>query len=150
MASNTNSVRFSIKGIEQISKKLREVSDDVIKDSTRPAVRRAMQVVKRSAEARAQRNDNPRTPPDISDHIGLRTRWDKQSRTMTGRVGVMGGANYRKGDKDRGEVTYWRYVELGTGRSRARPFLRPALANNTEQVLQSVADEIKAQLDRRV
>lgn len=150
MASSTLATKFFVRGLEKVSQKLRKVSDDVIKDATRPAVRKAMQVVKTAAEDNAQRIDNPRTPTDISENIGIRTSWSKRNRTMSARVGVMGGANYRKGDKDQGKVTYWRYVELGTGRSRARPFLRPALANNTDQVLQEVVAEIKAQLDRRV
>lgn len=70
-------------------------------------------------------------------------------------VGILGGdgsrssARYTRGDKKKLLVTYWRYVELGTSRTRAQPFLRPALGNNAEEVLVKFVEQINSQLEKR-
>lgn len=113
----------------------------------RPAIRSGLSVVRDDAIRRAEIIDDPRTPTTISDHIHLKTFWRKNARIMGGAVGVDGGARYRRGDKQSGKVTYWRYVETGTERSRARPFLRPALASNTSRVLQEFIFELQRQMN---
>ena len=86
------------------------------------------------------------------------------------RVGVRGGAmsyantkeNVRKGkigkkyltpgDKTNpgGDTWYWRLVEVGTSRSAAKPFLRPALNNNVDGVQDGFVTDFKDQLDKEI
>lgn len=40
-------------------------------------------------------------------------------------------------------ASYSMYVELGTYKMRARPFLFPALANNKESILQKIKENLK-------
>ena len=41
------------------------------------------------------------------------------------------------------------YHEMGTSRMAARPFLRPALAENKDAILRAVADAVRAQIRGR-
>lgn len=142
----TNSTSFRITGIQQVSKNIQQFEADMQSKMLRPAVRKGMAVVRNDAIQRAVRIDDPRTPNKIADHIHLKTYWQKDRKTMSASVGVAGGARYRRGDKADGKVTYFRYVEFGTERSRALPFLRPALANNTNRVLQEFIFELQRQM----
>ncbi|WP_192957017.1 HK97-gp10 family putative phage morphogenesis protein, partial [Acinetobacter baumannii] len=72
----------------------------------------------------------------------------RNKNTLVMRVGVRGGAripytnnaqNRRSGRVGKtyqtdGRVFYWRFLELGTSRQPATPFLRPALYENIEQI----------------
>lgn len=142
----SNSASFRINGIDELSKRIQAAPENLQKRALRPAIRAALQVIRNDAVRRAERIDDPRTPTSIADNIGMKTFWRKNERAMHGSVGVEGGARYRRGDKDAGKTTYWRFVELGTERSRARPFLRPALANNTEQAMQELIHELERQM----
>lgn len=147
---------FRMTGVDELSKRIRSTHEDVLIPSARAAGKAGMKIVRDVAISRAQLVDDPKTPNDISEHIAVRTGYSRPRKTMTVRVGVLGeagtrsSARYRRGDKPKGLVTYWRFVELGTSHSRARPFLRPALANNATQVMQEVVNEMNRQLDRRV
>ena len=43
----------------------------------------------------------------------------------------------------RAEAPYAAFVELGTAKTRAQPFLGPAVRNNVDKLLQRVAEELK-------
>ncbi|MBF4377308.1 HK97-gp10 family putative phage morphogenesis protein, partial [Vibrio anguillarum] len=50
-----------------------------------------------------------------------------------------------KGNPDegpKGNTPHWHLVELGTERSRAQPFLRPALSENTNKVVDTLIVEL--------
>lgn len=146
---DTNSTSFAIGGIKELSDNLKRLDNDMKSKMLRPAVREAMKIAQRAAIRRAEAIDDPNTPRRIADNIHLKTFWQKKTLTMGAAVGVEGGARYRRGDKDRGKTTYWRYVETGTERSRAKPFLRPALANNTAAIMQEFIFELQRQMQIR-
>lgn len=142
----TNTASFRINGIDELSKRIQAAPEDLQKRALRPAIRAGLQVIRDDAIRRAERIDNPKTPTTIADNIHMKTFWRKGERAMHGSVGVEGGARYRRGDKDAGKTTYWRFVETGTERSRARPFLRPALSQNTNEAMQALVFELGRQL----
>lgn len=150
------SASFKISGIKELSERIKTTHEDVLIPASRAAGKAGMKVVRDNVVTRAQQVDDPKTPNDISENIGMRTGYSRPKKTMTVRVGVLGeagtrsSARYRRGDKPKGLVTYWRFVEMGTSHSRARPFLRPAINNNGTHVMQEVIEEMKRQLDRRV
>lgn len=47
-----------------------------------------------------------------------------------------------------GDTWYWRFIEFGTSRQRAQPFLTPALANNTGIATEIFAREFNKAIDR--
>ncbi|OHV12121.1 HK97-gp10 family putative phage morphogenesis protein [Kushneria phosphatilytica] len=146
----SESVSFSIKGLSQISREFKRLPGSMQEKALRPSMRRSMDLIKRDARENAERIDDPRTPLNIADHIILNTGIDRKTGNMSARVGVRGGARYRKGDKEAGKVTYWRFVEFGTGRSRARPFLRPAMNENVESVFSTFVAEMRRSIERSI
>ena len=49
-----------------------------------------------------------------------------------------------------GDTFYFRFLEFGTSKAPATPFLRPALNNNMEAVQSSFVDDFSAQLDKEI
>lgn len=54
------------------------------------------------------------------------------------------GESYEQG----GNQFYFRFLEFGTSKMAARPFLRPALAKNTQRTNQIFVDEMNKGIDR--
>lgn len=146
---DTNSTSFSISGIKELSQNLQRLDSDMKSKMLRPAVRAGMSIARDAAIRRAAAIDDPNTPRRIADNIHLKTLWQKKTQSMIAAVGVEGGARYRRGDKQRGKTTHWRFQELGTKRHRAQPFLRPALANNTAAIMQEFIFELQRQMQIR-
>jgi HK97 gp10 family phage protein len=56
------------------------------------------------------------------------------------------GRKYR----DYGDLFYWRFIEFGTSRQRARPFLRPALDENKDLVTDVMRARLEKGIDRQI
>ena len=159
-----------IEGLDDVTAKMRELSNPKKqKNAATRSARKAMAVVRKAAIANAKALDDKETGERIWKNIAI-----KPSKTKNGfvlmRVGVRGGArsyaatreNVRSGrvgqqyatdgskDNPGGDTWYWRFVELGTARSRATPFLRPALNNNLSIVQGIFVDDYKDQLDKEI
>lgn len=137
---------FEIKGAAEVLKRMREFAPKFQRRGLRRAARRAMTIVRDSARANARAIDDPNSPQQIWKQIAIAesSRQSKQVGGVVMRVGVRGGA--RKGNSD---VYYWRFVELGTQHMRARPFLRPALENNSQAVSDRLVSELNKALDEQ-
>lgn len=117
----------------------------------------------------AQEFDDPNTKRSIYRNVAIQYS-ARQSRQIGGvvmRVGIRGGAkryvntreNRRKrrvgqeylggGDKSApgGDTFYWRFLEFGTEKMGARPFLRPALENNAQAVSDLLTMNVNRDLD---
>ncbi len=132
------------------------------------ALRKAAQVIQRQAIENARRVDDPATAESIEKNIAV--RWSGRRFKRTGdlmfRVGVLGGArqyantkqNRRvgrvgntyatSGDKSNpgGDTWYWRFLEFGTARTRAQPFLRPA----AQEAAGKAVDEFVTQYNKAI
>lgn len=167
----TDGLQFSISGAEELNAKLDTVVDDVKRRGGRFALRKAAQVVRDAARANASRVDDPQTPENIAANIV--ERWNGRQFRRTGdlgfRVGVLGGARQTGGRQRRrgrntleglgeiagqgrmnpgGDTFYWRFVEFGTSRAPAQPFLRPALSQNVGTATDEFIREYGKALDR--
>lgn len=159
-----------INGIDEVLSKMRTLSDARRqKNAALRAGRRAMAPVRKAAIANAKAVDDPNSPEQIWRNIAMTTGRTRRSFALV-RVGVRGGArsymhtreNVRKGRVGKkyatdgsktnpgGDTWYWRLVEFGTSRVRARPFMRIALYDNVAQVEGDFTDEYKAQLDKEL
>lgn len=136
------SVRFT--GTDQLSAKFRELSGEVRTKVAAPAAKDAMQIVLADAKDRASRVDDPETSNYLPANIALVER--KKLGEEIGAVVVSVGVRKTKAGQRGGNTFYWWWVELGTEHSRARPMLRPALANNREAVFKEFLSSAKYQL----
>lgn len=112
-----------------------------------------MNVVRDAARRAAKEFDDEKSPAAIWRNVYVQQS-RSQSRAVGGvvmRVGILGGA--RTGGKSEtasgypgGDTRHWRHVELGTEDTRAQPFLRPALEQNAQEVLTTLADALRAEV----
>lgn len=165
-------VEFSIDGLEELRAKLQEVRAETQYKGGRAALRKAAQVVRDAARAGAARVNDAATPEEISKNIV--ERWNGRRFKRTGdlafRIGVLGGArqyadtgeNRRKGrvgesyavggDKGNpgGDTYYWRFLEFGTEKTPAQPFMRPALESSGGEVADIFVREYGKAIDRAI
>lgn len=140
-------------GLEALEKKLAGLKYDVRYKGGRFALRKAAQVVSKAAKQNALTVDDTETGRSIAKNIV--EKWNGRLYKTTGdlafRVGVQQGAVLRKkGEPNNTAVgaptPHWRLLEFGTEKMGARPFMRPALANN----VQRATDEFMAQYDKAI
>ncbi|WP_133178980.1 HK97-gp10 family putative phage morphogenesis protein [Shewanella decolorationis] len=145
---------FSIVGLKEVKAKMNKVSQTVIDTGTRTALRKAAGIVKKAAQQNALAVDDPKTGRRIRDNITLQfaSRLFQRNGVIMYRVGVAtnrGRIPTPNADEGaRGNTPHWHLVEFGTERAQARPFMRPALANNINQVINSFTFEFDKELDK--
>lgn len=146
---------FKIEGMDELMSKLDTLKDrKAVNRRARSAARKAMQLVQYAAMVGAARINDPTTRESIQENIAIRNGKSRDLNTIRMRVGVLGGAksytnskdNVRKGRAGKqystdgssknpgGDTFYWRYIEFGTSKQPAIPFMRPALSQNIEKV----------------
>lgn len=158
----SDTVQFSLIGIDSLLAKLESITYDVKRKGGRAALRKAAMVVVREAQANALRIDDPKTGRQIAQNITL--RWSSRRFRNTGdlgfRVGVLGGAKrvakavgefqgQGKGNPG-GDTWYWRLQEFGTEKHKAQPFMRPALEQNTDKATNVFLTEYSRSIDRAI
>lgn len=138
---------FRIEGLDQVLAKMRGLAPKLIKKGLRSAGTKSMRIVRDEARRGARALDDPESASNIAKNII--TRYDPRGSKREGgavtKVGVAGGARPKKGTEDTG---HWRLVEFGKEGVPARPFMRPALANNVEQVTATYVQALDAEIDK--
>lgn len=148
-----------MEGIDELVQKLEAVKYDVRFKGGRFALRKAAQVVRNAARRNAQAIDDPETAAAI--HKNISERWGskrfKASGDLAFRVGVLGGARITKSRPKGsdpagpgGDTRYWAYVEFGTERSRAQPFMRRALEESAQAATNEFIQQYQKALDRAI
>lgn len=145
---------FSIVGLKEVKAKMNKVSQTVLDTGTRTALRKAAGIVKKAAQQNALAVDDPKTGRRIRDNITLQfaSRLFQRDGVIMYRVGVAtnrGRIPTPNADEGaRGNTPHWHLVEFGTERAKAQPFMRPALANNINQLINSFTFEFDKELDK--
>ena len=121
-----------------LEKRLADIADNIAKKVLRGAVRKAMNKVRKTARMNAQQSKDTGL---LDENFGLTT--SAKDGEIIAKVGIRGG-----GKENETTPFYFRFVELGTKDAPAKPFLRPALENNAQDVLDTVVDELKKALDK--
>ncbi|MEE4632318.1 HK97-gp10 family putative phage morphogenesis protein [Pseudomonas alliivorans] len=154
-----DSLDFQLEGIDSLVGKLESISYDMKRKGGRSALRKAAKVVADAAKQNAKGIDDPRSVEAIYKNIAL--RWNgrlfKSSGNLGFRVGVLGGARIPKSKPKGtdsgypgGDTRYWAFVEFGTSKSRAQPFMRKALADNIAQATDTFLSEYEKAVDRAI
>jgi HK97 gp10 family phage protein len=143
-----------ITGVDTLVDRLSTLPDKVQRREARRAARRGAIVFRDAIRRNVERLDDPRTPEKIWKNVAVQEsrRQSKAAGGIVMRAGVMGGARKaaQKGGKGLpgGDTFYWRFLEFGTKKLRARPFMRPAFAQQTQAATDATALELSAGLDR--
>lgn len=148
------SVELNIQGLDEFTKKIAELKDvKKVRSRARSAARKAMKIVELSAKMGAAYIDDPETREDIQKNIVIRNGKTRDFGTVVMRVGIQGGAAmnaksdiFKLAGLPGGNTTHWRYIEFGTSKIPATPFMRPAL----EQNIQRVTDEFSKTFQKSI
>lgn len=137
-------ITYKLKGADNLSKVFRTLPQQLQRQIVLPAAKEAMQIVLQDAKKRADAIDDPTTFPDISKNMALIE--DTKFFEETGSTKISVGVRKTKKGFRGGNTYFWWYVELGTSRIRARPFMRNALGQNKQAVFQEFLSVAKFKL----
>lgn len=163
-------ISVDVSGVDGLIDRLSGLPDKLQRKGARAAARKAMNIVRNAARAGARGLDDPETKESIWRNITTQDspRGGKRIGGVHMRVGVRGGArqyadtrqNRRRGrvgssyatlgDKSNpgGDTWYWRFLELGTKRTPAHPFLLPALERRAQEVTTVLSTELWKQIEK--
>lgn len=151
----SDTVQFSLIGIDSLLAKLESITYDVKRKGGRFALRKAAGVVERALKQNAAGIDDPNTAEDISKNVAVRfsNRTFKSNGDLKFRVGILGGASFTKKDVSGlagGDTRHWRMVEFGTEKMAAQPFARRALEDNIQPATNEFIKQYEAAIDRAI
>ncbi len=138
-----------VKGLRELSDALRQLPDRIARNALRQSVAAGAAVIRKDAQSRAPVASKPlpaATPPPGTLKRSILIRHAKELSSLVSQtyvVGVRHGKKYR-GQGKKGNLSqdayYWRWVEFGTVKMRAQPFLRPAFEANKQLAVQVIAE----------
>ena len=148
-----------IEGLDQLARALRALPDRVARNGLRAAVYAGAKVIRDEARLKAPvatGDLGPNQPPPgtlkrsiIMKQIPELSSAQKQTFFVT----VRHGKKYRKQGK-KGNLSqdawYWRFVEFGTVKMSARPFLRPAFDLKKHDALSAIKTRLAQRIEQAV
>lgn len=138
-----------VKGLRELNEALKELPDRVAKNVLRGATAAGAAVIRKETKAKAPvyhgdvAKGHP--PPGTLKRAVYQKQISERS-TLVQQVFYVGVRTGRSAMKKGLDAFYWFFVELGTARMAARPFLRPAF----EAKKQEAVEAIKAYLAKRI
>lgn len=134
-------LEVELHGFDELARKLSEFSDSVAKRLAKSSLKRAMKPVLETAQSLcpvSEDGSHGNPPGYLRDSLTVSTASGKGK--ITARV------QSKKGAFEPGKY-YGGYLEYGTCKMAARPFLRPALDQNKQVCLDLLAAEIRAAIE---
>lgn len=154
-----NVVRLELKGFKELGDQLRALGPNVAKNGLRTADYAGTKVVLKYAKATSAFHDvsgllrqamaisRRRTPENVATYSVI----VRKPKTVT-KIRRFG-----KKSKNAGKYTtaappsiYGRFLEFGTSKMAARPWLRPAIVDNVQEVLAAIKAGLQKAIDREV
>lgn len=151
-----NDVTVDVKGLAELSKRIKLLPERFAARGMRRALRRGANVIRDAARNNAKRFDDPLTKEAIYKNaavMGGGARREKAAGGPIMRVGMRGGARFNpsaSGLPGGNTTGYWRFLEFGTSDQAAQPFLRPALASSAERALSVIVESAADELDKEL
>lgn len=145
---------YELQGLDDVLAKLKSVSSDVQDKGTRFAARKAANVIRDNAKARAQQLDDPETANSIAENVVVRadTKHTRATGDLKMSVGIRGGSTSKRKNARNpgGDTYYWRFKEFGTVHVRATPFMRPAMEESLEPAMAEFSTHLNKALTRAI
>ena len=144
----------SVHGLPDFREKMQQIgSEKEVKKFVRKASRQAMNIVRDAARNNAKAIDDPATVEKIHKNITVSSGRTKNKNTLKMRVGIKGGASRNQHSVSTaglsgGDTRHFRFIEFGTSKIPATPFLRPALANNVDKVITKFVQVFDAEITK--
>lgn len=148
-----------ILGLKELNEALKLLPDRIAKNVLRGAVSSGAAVIRKEAKAKAPVYTGPLSAGHPPPGTLKKAVYQKQIREystlvkQTFFVGVRNGPKVNRKTKEKdfsADAFYWRWVEFGTSRMSARPFLRPAFEATKLQAVDAIKDYLTERIPREV
>lgn len=140
---------FTLKGFAELEKRLRSLGDRVAENGLRLANYEGAKVARDATKQRLVSNGDPKViTGTLAEAVSVfRVRSPKYR--VTHAVGVRKLFRHAEdGGGDENAATYGRFLEFGTSRMRAHPFLRPAFDSTLNQQVTAIHDRLAKVIER--
>lgn len=145
-----------VKGLKELNEALQQLPQNIAKNVLRGATSAGAAVIRKEARQRApvfdgQMSDNHPPPGTLRKSV-----YQSQRRMLSSAVKQVFHVGVRTGKslKDKAGRTldayYWRFVEFGTSKMAARPFLRPAFEAKKQAAVDAIKDYLAERIPREV
>ena len=151
-------VTVKLEGVDELKRALADATKQIRTKAVRGALRKAGQVISKEAKQAAPVISAPtktRKPGTVKKAIAVRnSKFARQAGDEGVFVGVrpLRGARQKKlgkaGAKNPNDPFYWRFIEFGTKKMKARPFLRPAADSQGETAIKTFMDSVIPQIEK--
>lgn len=152
-------ISVKVGGLRELGQKMQQLGKKTANRIAVKAMRQGGAIIRDTARTKApvlQENVPHRRKGTLKKSIATRTKI-KQGRTET-IVWVKGASQKQisrfKGKSGKGgaynpnDPYYWRYVEFGTSKMAARPFMRPAFEQSKQQAANAITETLKAEIHK--
>ncbi len=154
-----DSLRVRLEGVDDLRRALAEAGKQIRTKAVRGALRKAAVLIRDAAKARApllQGVTRYRKRGTVQRRISVRpSKFARQAGNEGVFVGVKplrGKADTRRfgkaSAKNPNDPFYWRFLEFGTVKMRARPFLGPAAASKGTEAINTFMRDVVPQINR--
>lgn len=136
-----DAIKVEIQGLKELEKKLLEMSPKLARNGLRAAVSAGARVV--AAEAK-------KNVPVDSGTL-KRAIYTKQIREESGNTQqtFYVGARFGKREQSKNrDAYYFPFVEFGTAKMAARPFMRPAFESTKDQAAEAIKDKLAQRIEQ--
>ena len=136
-----------IQGLDALAKALKELPDRVAKNGLRAAVYAGAKVIRDEAKLQALVATGTLKRAVILKQIPELSSKNKQTFFVTVRQGKKYRKQGKKGNLSQ-DAWYWRFVEFGTVKMSARPFLRPAFDMKKNDALTAIKTRLAERIEQ--
>jgi HK97 gp10 family phage protein len=140
---------MNLTGFKELADKLKELPKNVAKNGLRAAVSAGAAVVRNEA-----RNLAPVDTGEMKRDIQMKRERDQRGTTdlvASYSVFVRSGKKSRIAGRARNidkDSFYWRYVEMGTAKMPAQPFMRPAFDTKREEAVDRIGEKLNERIQQ--
>lgn len=135
---------MQLSGFKELASALRELPQKVARNALRSAVNAGATQIRKQARLNAP----------VDSGLLKKNIYQKQSRSASGPekqtvvVGVRSGRVRNKDGSKKELPYYWRFMEFGTSKMPAAPFLRPAFDTQKDAAIQAIADKLDERIQK--
>lgn len=126
---------FGIDGMEQVLKNLEKLQSNEARKALKSGIRKGAAEIRKQARANAKKIDDPKTSEAIYKNVKSKM-WKNPKRKQY--IGASVGVNSTPNSDN--DTFYWRFLEFGTSKMRAKPFLTPALEQTKSRALEAMKE----------
>lgn len=137
-------VRFQVAGLRQLGENMRVLNSKVAKRVCTRATSKAAQIIKRRAKATLKQNPSVQTGL-LEKAVIIKKLGKKDSKLTSEHISAVKKVQYPDDPDTTRRVA--NFVEFGTVRMPAEPFMRPAFDTGKSEALTAMTDELRRGID---